>query len=83
MNIEFDCVVPPTTLLHPGEEQALTFPMSFMTPVTSAFPKESLFPLPVAFPSQLAICHNREKQHRQHTKKPRACDKAVQKLTQP
>lgn len=34
----------------------------------NAFPKKSLFPLLFAFPLQLAICHNGEKQQRQHTK---------------
>lgn len=63
-----DYAVPSTASPSLAEEQARTLPMPFMTPVTNAFPKESLFPLPFAFPLQLATCHNREKQHRQHTK---------------
>ena len=48
MNIEFDCAVPSTASLSLGEEQARTLPMSFMTPVTNAFSKDS-------FPSPLCI----------------------------
>lgn len=68
MNIEFDCVVPPTASPNLGEEQAHTLPMFLMSPITNVFPKESLFPFLLTFPLQLAMCHDREKQHRQqHT----------------
>lgn len=66
MNIEFDCAVPSTAPLLLGKEQARTFPTSFMTPVTNAFPKATPLPLPFAFPLQLATCHDGEKQRRQH-----------------
>lgn len=39
------------------------------------------FPLLFVFSFQLAICHRSEKQHKQHME-PKACDKAVEKLTQ-
>lgn len=80
MNIEFDCAVPPTASPSPGEGQAHTLPMFSMSPVTNVFPKKSLFPFPFTFPLQLAMCHSREKQHRQQH---RACDKSLQKQSSP
>lgn len=80
MNIEFDCAVPPTASPSLGEEQSHTLPMFSVSPVTNVFPKKSLFPFPFTFPLQLAMCHNREKQHRQQH---RACDKSLQKQRSP
>lgn len=84
MNIEFYCAVRPTASPSLGEEQARTLPMSLMTPVINVFPKESLFPLPFAFPLQLATCHHREKQHRQqHTEAAQSLWQITAEATQP
>lgn len=66
------------------EDQASTFPMSFMTPVTNQFPQESLFLSP--FCISIPAGHSPQKKKAAQAarwKKPRACDKASQKLTQP
>lgn len=81
MNIEFDCAVPSPSV---GEEQAHTLPMSSMIPVTNVFPKESLFPFSFIFPLQLAMCHHREKQHRQqHTEAAQSLWQITAEATQP